>query len=79
MMGIPESQYAFVFDRTNIILGAGDPEYVARSSRRSSRRCCRPAPSSPQLVQELGARARDEPDRRPHLGARATPRSTASA
>ncbi len=28
MMGIPESQYGFVFDRTNIILGAGDPEYV---------------------------------------------------
>ena len=27
MMGIPESQYRFVFDRTNIILGAGDPEY----------------------------------------------------
>jgi cytochrome P450 len=29
MMGIPESQYGFVFDRTNIILGAGDPEYVS--------------------------------------------------
>ncbi len=29
MMGIPQSQYGFVFDRTNIILGAGDPEYVA--------------------------------------------------
>src|SRR5579862_3336048 len=29
MVGIPESQYRFVFDRTNIILGAGDPEYVA--------------------------------------------------
>lgn len=28
MMGIPESQHAFVFDRTNIILGPGDPEYV---------------------------------------------------
>ncbi len=28
MMGIPESQYEFVFDRTNVILGAGDPEYV---------------------------------------------------
>ena len=29
MMGIPPSEYRFVFDRTNIILGAGDPEYVA--------------------------------------------------
>jgi methyl-branched lipid omega-hydroxylase len=28
MMGIAESDYKFVFDRTNIILGAGDPEYV---------------------------------------------------
>jgi cytochrome P450 len=28
MMGIPESDYQFVFDRSNIILGAGDPEYV---------------------------------------------------
>jgi cytochrome P450 len=29
MMGIPESHTRFVFDRTNVILGAGDPEYVA--------------------------------------------------
>ena len=29
MMGIPESQHQFVFDRTNVILGAGDPEYVS--------------------------------------------------
>jgi cytochrome P450 len=29
MMGIPESQTRFVFDHTNIILGLGDPEYVA--------------------------------------------------
>jgi cytochrome P450 len=28
MMGVPESQYEFVLDRSNIILGAGDPEYV---------------------------------------------------
>jgi methyl-branched lipid omega-hydroxylase len=29
MMGIPDSEYRFVFDRTNLILGAADPEYVA--------------------------------------------------
>jgi cytochrome P450 len=29
MMGVPASQYRYVFDRTNIILGASDPEYVA--------------------------------------------------
>lgn len=28
MLGIPKSQHEFVFERTNIILGAGDPEYV---------------------------------------------------
>ncbi len=28
MMGIPDSEYQFVFDRTNIVLGAADPEYV---------------------------------------------------
>ncbi|GAA1006877.1 linalool 8-monooxygenase [Acrocarpospora pleiomorpha] len=29
MMGIPESDYRFVFDRSNVILGASDPEYVS--------------------------------------------------
>jgi cytochrome P450 len=28
MMGIPRSQEAFIFDRTNVILGLGDAEYV---------------------------------------------------
>jgi cytochrome P450 len=28
MMGIPRSEEKFIFDRTNIILGASDPEYV---------------------------------------------------
>lgn len=28
LMGIPDSQYEYVFERTNVILGAGDPEYV---------------------------------------------------
>nr|WP_062334951.1 cytochrome P450 [Herbidospora sakaeratensis] len=28
MMGIPEKDYRFVFDRSNMILGAQDPEYV---------------------------------------------------
>ena len=31
MMGVPESQYRFVYDRTNVILGAADPEYVPDS------------------------------------------------
>ena len=28
MMGVPEDRYDFVFQRSNVILGAGDPEYV---------------------------------------------------
>jgi methyl-branched lipid omega-hydroxylase len=28
MMGVPASQYQFVLDRSNVILGAGDPEYI---------------------------------------------------
>jgi methyl-branched lipid omega-hydroxylase len=32
LMGIPASQYRFVFDRTNVVLGATDPEYVADQS-----------------------------------------------
>jgi methyl-branched lipid omega-hydroxylase len=28
MMGVPESQYEFVFEKSNVILGASDPEYV---------------------------------------------------
>ena len=31
MMGVPASQYGFVFDRSNIILGPNDPEYVAKT------------------------------------------------
>ncbi len=33
MMGIPERDYRYVFDRTNVILGATDPEYVADLSQ----------------------------------------------
>ncbi|MGI5127307.1 cytochrome P450 [Pseudonocardia sp. CA-107938] len=28
MMGVPESQYQFVFEQSNVVLGASDPEYV---------------------------------------------------
>ena len=31
LMGIPDSQYQFVFDRTNVILGVGDPEFRPES------------------------------------------------
>jgi len=32
LMGIPRSEYQFVFDRTNCILGSSDPEYVANTA-----------------------------------------------
>ena len=32
LMGVPDSQYRYVFDNTNVILGAGDPEYVQDQS-----------------------------------------------
>jgi cytochrome P450 len=32
MMDIPRDDYRFVFDHTNVILGAGDPEYVSNPS-----------------------------------------------
>jgi cytochrome P450 len=28
MMGVPDSQYKYVFDQTNVILGASDPEFL---------------------------------------------------
>jgi len=32
LMGIPESQTRFVFEKSNVILGLGDPEYVPEAS-----------------------------------------------
>jgi cytochrome P450 len=32
LMGIPESQAGFVFEKSNVILGLGDPEYVPEAS-----------------------------------------------
>jgi methyl-branched lipid omega-hydroxylase len=60
MMGIPESQYEYVFDRTNIILGAGDPEYVADINEVVGALLTAGAELA-QLVQELGAERRANP------------------
>ncbi|MET0739227.1 MAG: cytochrome P450 [Acidimicrobiales bacterium] len=60
MMGIPESQYDFVFDRTNIILGAGDPEYVSDVNEVVGALLTAGAELA-QLVQELGAERRANP------------------
>ena len=34
MMGVPESQYEFVYAKTNTILGVSDPEYVEETAER---------------------------------------------
>ena len=46
MMGVPTSQYEFVYDRTNIILGRRTPS-TSRTPTTSSPRCCSPATSWP--------------------------------
>ncbi len=53
MMGIPESQHQFVFDQTNLILGAGDPEYVSDPAQIIPALLQAGAGLS-QLLQELG-------------------------
>ena len=53
MMGIPESQHQFVFDRTNVILGATDPEYVSEPEKLVPALLGAGAELA-QLVQELG-------------------------
>ena len=60
MMGIPESQHEFVFDRTNIILGAGDPEYVSDINEVVGALLTAGSELN-QLVIELGAERRANP------------------
>ncbi|WP_433224029.1 cytochrome P450 [Microtetraspora malaysiensis] len=60
MMGIPERDYGLVFDRSNIILGAGDPEYVADQESIATA-LLSAAMDLQQLVQELAAHRADNP------------------
>jgi len=60
MMGIPESQYELVFERTNVILGAGDPEYVPDPAQIVPK-LLQSGAELTQLVQELGRERRKHP------------------
>jgi len=60
MMGIPESEQRAVFDRTNVILGAGDPEYVAEVENVPAALLASGAELA-GLVQELGRSRRVSP------------------
>ena len=63
MMGIPESQYEMVFTRSNIILGAGDPEYVEQSDMDSTIHQLLTAGSD---LHAADGRAREVPSRNTH-------------
>ncbi len=60
MMGIPESEHRFVFDRSNVILGAGDPEYVAEQEAIVPA-LLRAGADLSQLAVELGRVRRKDP------------------
>ena len=60
MMGIPESQYDFVFEKSTVILGAGDPEYVAERGQIVPALLGAGAELT-QLAQDLGAHRQQHP------------------
>jgi cytochrome P450 len=61
MMGIPESDYKFVFDRSNIILGGFDPEYIGEDLDQVATRLLTAGMELQQLVQDLAAHRADHP------------------
>jgi cytochrome P450 len=60
MMGIPESDYETVFVRSNVILGAGDPEYVPEGSDIVAALLTAGAELA-EMVKSLGAQRRNHP------------------
>jgi methyl-branched lipid omega-hydroxylase len=62
LMGIPESDYQFVFDRSNVILGAGDPEYTPTEDPEQIAAAILTAGQElSNMVQELGRERRERP------------------
>jgi cytochrome P450 len=62
LMGVPQSQYDFVFDASNVVLGAGDPEYVPEGTDVVTA-ILTAAGGLAQLMRELGEeRARNPTD-----------------
>ena len=62
MMGIPESDYETVFNRSNIILGNSDPEYVSQEDPNKIIEALMVAGGDlHQLVSELGKYRREHP------------------
>jgi cytochrome P450 len=61
LMGIPESQYDFVFTRSNVILGAGDPEYTDLDPAKIIPMLLQSGAELAQLAQELARHRRGNP------------------
>jgi methyl-branched lipid omega-hydroxylase len=61
LAAIPESQYQFVFDRTNIILGAGDPEYGGSEPAQIIPRLLNAGAELAQLAQDIAKHRRGTP------------------
>ncbi|MEV8636975.1 cytochrome P450 [Streptosporangium sp. NPDC051023] len=55
MMGIPEKDYGFVFDRSNLILGGFDPEYGGGDMNTAVEKLLTAGMELQQLVQDLAA------------------------
>ncbi len=60
MMGVPESQYDYVFDCSNVILGAADPEYVPDEDKRFEA-IMNAGAGLASLMNDLSARRQAEP------------------
>ncbi|TMR04777.1 cytochrome P450 [Nonomuraea turkmeniaca] len=61
MMGIPERDYQFVFERSNTILGGFDPEYTGSDFDQIATRLLTAGMELQQLVQDLAAHRADHP------------------
>jgi cytochrome P450 len=61
MMGIPERDYGFVFDRSNVILGGFDPEYAGTDLDKIAERLLTAGMELQQLVQDLAAQRAEDP------------------
>ncbi|MFI7130478.1 cytochrome P450 [Nonomuraea sp. NPDC050153] len=61
MMGIPERDYRFVFERSNVILGGFDPEYGGADLDQLAERVLNAGMELQQLVQDLAAHRTDHP------------------
>jgi cytochrome P450 len=61
LMGIPESQHEFVFSRSNVILGAGDPEYTDLDPAKIIPMLLQSGAELAQLAQELARHRRGTP------------------